>query len=115
MSNVPMSNPELMLACVQPFGFGRGACIQLKSGRVLACAGCGFGYSDDGGLTWCEPYEGRYVNGDMPMLPNLVELVDGTLGAMHRRRRPGSKHPSANQLVFTTSADLGAPGRRPSR
>ncbi len=113
MSNVPMSNPELMLACHEPFGFSRGGCIQLKSGRVLACAGRGFSYSDDGGMTWCQPYEGWYHNGESPALQNLVELADGSIGALDRRARPGSRMPGKNQLVFTTSKDLGRTWSQP--
>ena len=75
--NVPMSNPELMLACHQPFGLARGACIVLSSGRVLACSGAAMGYSDDGGITWCEFYEGRHADGSLPKPINMVELADG--------------------------------------
>ncbi len=107
MSNVPMSNPELMLACHEPFPLSRGACIQLKSGRVLACAGRGFGYSDDAGMTWCEPYEGRYPDGTATALQHLIELADGTIGGVERRLRPGSRIPSKNQLTFAISRDLG--------
>ena len=108
MSNVPMSDPELMLACHQPFAYGRGACIGLRSGRIVACAGRSFGYSDDGGLTWSEPIETSYPNGDVPRFANLVELSDGNLGGVDFRNQP-SNAPYAykTEAHFSVSEDLG--------
>ena len=107
MSHVPMSNPEMMIACIEPFPFSRGACIQLKSGRVVACSGCGFGYSDDAGLTWCEPYEGAYGNGEKPKLMNLVELESGGIGATQTHVYPGAPSNLHRQIYFTVTQDLG--------
>ncbi len=107
MSNVPMSNPEMMITCVEPFALSRGACIQLKSGRVVACSGSGFGYSDDAGLTWCEPYEGVYGNGEKPKLMNLVELDGGALGATQIHAYPGAPATYHRQIYFTVTQDLG--------
>ena len=106
--NVPMSNPELMLACHQPFGLARGACIVLSSGRVLASSGAGVGYSDDDGITWCEPYEGRYADGSLPKLMNLVELADGVIGAVELRKRETSGvFYNEHYIAFLRSEDMG--------
>ena len=113
MSNVPMSNPEMMLTCHEPFPTSRGATIQMRSGRVISCAGCGFTYSDDAAMTWCEPYEGRYVNGEIPMLQNLVELADGILGATERRLPEGVTNRAYRKLYFTTSEDMGKTWSKP--
>ena len=107
MSNVPMSNPEMMLTCHEPFPTARGATIQLGSGRVISCSGCGFTYSDDAGMTWCDHYEGRYVNGETPKLQDLVELEDGILGATEPRFADGVTDYAYTQPAFTTSEDMG--------
>ncbi len=118
MSNVPMSNPEMMLAYHEPFPTARGGCIQLRSGRIIACSGCGFNYSDDAAMSWCEPYEGQYVNGEKPMLQNLVELGNDILGATERRMPDGVPHTKANlaykKLAFTTSSDMGKTWSEPN-
>ena len=118
MSNVPMSNPEMMLAYHDPFPTARGGCIQLRSGRIVACSGCGFNYSADAAMSWCEPYEGQYVNGEKPMLQNLVELGNDILGATERRMPEGVPHTKANlaykKLAFTTSSDMGKTWSEPN-
>ncbi len=108
MNHVPMSRPEEMLACHKPFLLTRGGCIALRSGRVL-CGSAGlFGYSDDGGMTWCEPYEGTYGDGTRAKIDNLVELTNGSLGGVEIRSRPGAPVPTyETEALFTVSKDLG--------
>ena len=105
-----MSNPELMLACHDTFALGRGGCIPLKSGRILAVSGSGVAYSDDGAMTWCEPYEGVYANGGRPMIQNLVELADGTIAGIDFCARPvprSKKKGLAPEAFLTVTEDLG--------
>ncbi len=107
MSNVPMSNPEMMLACHEPFATSRGACITLRSGRVISCSGCGFTYSDDDAMTWCEPYEAQYSNGEQPKFMNLIELEDDVLGATELRVPEGVTSKMYRKHYFTSSSDMG--------
>ena len=92
MNNVPMSNPEMMLACHKPFTHTRGACIALRSGRIAVCSGKSLGYSDDGGMTWSDPMESLYPDGEAPNIANLVELSDGTLGGVAFRSGSNYRH-----------------------
>ncbi len=108
MSHVPMSRPQEMLACHDPFLLTRGACIALKSGRVVCGSGCRITYSDDGGMSWCDPYEGTFADGTRPSIYNLVELSDGSLGGVEIRSRPGAPMPiHETEALFTVSKDLG--------
>jgi len=105
-----MSNPELMLACHDTFALARGGCIPLKSGRILAVSGSGAAYSDDGAMTWCEPYEGVYTNGGRPKIQNLVELADGTIAGIDFCARPvprSKKKGLAPEAFLTVTEDLG--------
>ena len=109
MSNVPMSRPQEMLACHDPFPLTRGGCIALQNGRVICGSAAGqFGYSDDGGMTWCEPYEGTYGDGTPAKVENLIELANGSLGGVELRSRPGAPVPIyETETLFTVSKDLG--------
>ncbi|MDE2993718.1 MAG: sialidase family protein, partial [Chloroflexota bacterium] len=64
MSNVPMTRPEELLALHETPYFHSSTFTELDDGRILHAAGTTFTTSDDGGITWSEPFECRDTDGD---------------------------------------------------
>ena len=104
-SDVPMTRPHEVLARHDNF-VRKAAYLQLDSGRILAARGT-FAYSDDGGLTWCEPFEARTADGEPIGVTGLVKLEGGLVGGVQARGRPGSDVSSDAECVFWTSEDEG--------
>ena len=68
MTNVPMTRPEDALA-IHEQNYGHSVCwVQLPDGRVLLSGGGEFRTSDDGGMSWSEPFTGQ-SEGDGPTVP----------------------------------------------
>jgi hypothetical protein len=63
MSNVPMTRPEEALAFHDTDTYRWSTFLELEGGRILQLAGTSFTTSDDGGITWSEPFERRDRNG----------------------------------------------------
>ena len=63
MSNVPMTRPEELLALHETPYFHSSTFTELDDGRILHAAGTTFTTSDDGGITWSEPFERRDTDG----------------------------------------------------
>ncbi len=58
-------------------------------------------------MAWCPPYEGRYVDGSLPKLQNLVDLGDGRIGGTEIRPLPGAVIRYHRYMGWTTSNDMG--------
>ncbi len=79
-SNIPMSFPELMLACHKHKGGHSVTWIKLEDGRILR-TGDGFRYSEDGGITWSKPFVPKDKNGDLRTgTASLVQLARRGIG-----------------------------------
>ena len=105
-TDVPMTRPEELLASHDNF-IRKPALVQLDSGRILAARGV-FAYSDDGGLTWCEPFQASSTDDESIGMSGLIQLDGGLIGGVAGRRRPRSNTQSANaECVFWISEDGG--------
>ena len=104
-NDVPMTRPEELLALHEKF-IRKPAFVQLDGGRILAARGA-FAYSDDGGLTWCEPFQASAADGEPLGVSNLIKLDGGLIGGVAGRTRPGSSSASDMECVFWTSEDGG--------
>ena len=76
MSNVPMTRPEEMLAEHKTPYRHSSSFVELNDGRILHVALTNFTHSEDGGLTWSEPYERRDANGDIVYLLSSLSRRD---------------------------------------
>ena len=103
--DVPMTRPHELLAVHE--NFGKAGFVALEGGRILACATRGFTYSDDGGLTWSEGYEGTRADGEKVGSANLVRLPGNAIGCVQRRTMPGATAPGEAECLFSTSDDQG--------
>ncbi len=103
MSDVPMTRPEEMLAIHETTFFHSSTFVELEDGRILHAAGTAFTTSDDGGLTWSEPFsctdtDGNPVGGGGTC---LVKLSGEGIGLAAMCRDP------LTHLVFWRSEDGG--------
>ena len=82
MNNVPMTRPEEMLAEHETFFTASMTFVELQDGRILQAGGPKFTLSDDGGLTWSEPFERRDSEGNLVGLKGkaLVNLSGNGIG-----------------------------------
>ncbi|MEW6749639.1 MAG: sialidase family protein [Candidatus Latescibacterota bacterium] len=109
MSNVPMTHPERALAIHDQQHGHAVTFARLPGERILLGTGSQFRVSDDGGLTWGEPYTGSDESG-APLdggCASLVNLCGEVLGIATTGRRPGAVHRYDAQMVFRTSQDEG--------
>ena len=93
MSNVPMTRAEEALAIHFTPYFHSSTFVELESGAILHAAGTTFTTSDDGGLTWSEPFEyrdtdGNPVGGGGTSLVRLSGSGIGLAGMGGRREAP---------------------------
>lgn len=109
MTNVPMTRPDEMLAMHEQ-NYGHSVSfVGLDGGRILEGTGAEFIYSDDGGITWSEPYPGLDHTGE-PLPANctsLVKLSGDAIGIATLRYLPGSTNRHDTQMVFRASEDEG--------
>jgi len=109
MSNVPMTRPEEMLA-VHEQHYGHSVTfVGLESGRILESSGAEFLCSDDGGITWSEPYRAVDENGEQLQgaCASLVNISGGAIGLATLRHRAGVANHHETEMVFRTSEDEG--------
>ena len=95
MSNVPMTSPEEALAVHEDPQFRSSALVALDDGRVLQTSGGKFTSSEDGGITWSEPFQRHDKNGDLVSPNQLVDLAGGAIGAISATRDPDAPQFSA--------------------
>ena len=65
MSNVPMTRSEEALAQLETTHGFAATFVERADGRILQLTGTLFTTSDDGGLTWSEPFQCHDTNGDL--------------------------------------------------
>lgn len=90
VSNVTMTLPELQLAEHNTHYFHSSTFVEFEGGKVLHTAGNGFTISDDGGITWSQPFnckdrDGTLVGGNSP---SLVKLSGDGIGLAVRKIPP---------------------------
>jgi len=104
-----MTRPERALA-IHDQQYGHSVTFAgLDGGRILLLGGRELRVSDDGGVTWGEPYplvdhKGEPLRGSCPC---LVKLADRALGLATMRTRPGALSDEELEMVFRTSEDEG--------
>ncbi|MBK36823.1 MAG: hypothetical protein CME26_15010 [Gemmatimonadetes bacterium] len=116
MSNVPMTRPHEALAIHETDFFHSSTFVQLDDGRILHAAGTTFTTSEDGGLTWSEPFsrddeDGNPVGGGGT---SLVNLSNGGVGLAAMWRAPrGTVSEKKIHLLFWRSENAGETWARP--
>ena len=90
MSNVPMTRSEEALAQLETTHGFAATFVERTDGRVLQLTGTLFTTSDDGGLTWSEPFQCRDTNGDLvgDGGMSLVRLSGNGIGLSAVRHTP---------------------------
>ena len=109
MSNVPMTRSEEALA-IHDQQYGHSVTFAgLEGGQILLSTGSLFCVSDDGGITWSEPFEGKDEQGK-PLAghcASLVNLSGCAIGLATMRRRPGACNQYDTEMIFRISEDEG--------
>ena len=83
--NVPMTRPDDVLAVHEMSG--RIIWVELDGGQILLCHGGRFFItSDDGGLTWSEPFLVKQKTGNEIRAGGLVRLNGGGIGLVLQRQ-----------------------------
>ncbi len=104
-----MTRPEEFLA-IHNQGYGHSSTfVEVEGDRILCVAGGGFTTSDDGGITWSEPFHCTDTNGD-PVGDSGASFVklDGKgigLAAGRRHFKKGERHQA--EMIFWRSPDGG--------
>ena len=82
MNNVPMTRPEEMLAEHRTHFNTSMTFVELEDGRILQAGGTKFTLSEDGGITWSEPFERKDADGNPVGLRGkaLVNLSGNGIG-----------------------------------
>jgi len=116
MSNVPMTRPEEALAIHETNYFHSSTFVELDDGRILHAAGTTFTTSDDGGITWSEPFQRRDTNGDRVGGggTSLVNLSGKGIGLAAMWRSPEDLGRDS-YLLFWRSQDAGKTWESPVR
>ena len=115
MSNVPMTRPEELLALHETPYFHSSTFTELDDGRILHAAGTTFTTSDDGGITWSEPFERRDADG-APVGgsgTSLVRLSGRGVGLLALKQNAEEARRGIHHLVFWRSPDGGETWERP--
>jgi len=87
--------------------------VELAGGRVLMSGGGEFRTSDDGGLTWSEPYAGQGPGGEPARVDALTNLSDGAIGGV-ARLTGGDTARLLQRLGFCRSSDEGRTWSEPA-
>ena len=109
--DVPMTRPEEMLAELKTNFFHSSTFAELEGGRILHAANKSFTTSDDGGLTWSQPFtrvdtQGNPVGGGDT---SLVRLSGKGVGLAASKRSTGAAAPTI--LTTWSSGDPRMAGR----
>ena len=84
MTNVPMTNPEGMLALHEEDYGHSSSYVELENGDILHGVSCGRRTSADGGLTWSELFRHQTTEGDWVVSSGLVRLSGSGNGGLVR-------------------------------
>ncbi len=102
MSNVPMTRPQEMLA-IHDRDFGS-SFVELDDGRILSAGQGKFAYSEDGGITWGEPFERVDADGNQAVGDMTVKLSgNNSIGIAERVR---AWHVSREERQKSTYRDM---------
>ena len=115
MSNVPMTRPEELLALHETRYFHSSTFTELEDGRILHAAGTTFTTSDDGGISWSEPFERHDADG-APVGgggTSLVRLAGRGVGLVALKQDAEEARRGIHHLVFWRSPDGGETWERP--
>ena len=120
--DVPMTRPGEMLAVHETKFFHSSTFVQLEGGRILHTDGKVFTTSDDGGITWSQPFTRKDVQGN-PVVgsvePSLVKLSGRGIGLAARMSDPKAGDPyevrRSTHMVFWRSEDGGETWQPPVR
>ena len=88
MSNVPMTRPEEMLIEHKTAYFTSSTFAELDDGRILRHAYAEFTISEDGGITWSEPFQRRDSEGNLVDGHALVKLSGKGVGLVGNLGKP---------------------------
>ncbi len=88
MSNVPMTRPEEMLVEHKTAYFHSSTFVELDDGRILRHAYAEFTTSEDGGITWSEPFQRRDADGNLVDGHALVKLSGDGIGLVGKMGKP---------------------------
>jgi len=115
-TDVPMSNPDMMLAQHKQKGGHSVTWVELDDGRILRTGG-GFFYSEDGGVTWGERFIPKDDKGEDLMCgsPSLVDLGGGAIGLAYGYKPPDRKNNYHVESYFRRSEDGGQTWSAPVR
>ena len=109
LTNVPMTNPDALLA-VHEQSYGHSVSwTELPGGRVLLSSAGTLSVSDDDGLSWSEPYVGDDGHGEPLQAPanSLVTLGDGNIGITYGIRTGADTNRYGRRVCFRRSDDEG--------
>lgn len=108
MSNVPMTRSEEALAQLDTTHGFAATFVERADGRILQLNGTLFTTSNDGGLTWSEPFQCRDTNGDLvgDGGMSLVRLAGNGIG-LSAVRHTSTEMGSRSRLLFWRSDDGG--------
>ena len=120
--DVPMTRPGELLAVHETTFFHSSTFVQLEGGRILHTDGKVFTTSDDGGITWSQPFTRKDVQGN-PVVgrvePSLVKLTGRGIGLAARVNDPNAGSPyevtRSTHMVFWRSEDGGETWQPPVR
>ena len=106
--NVPMTDPGGALAIHDQKYFHSVSWVELNDGKVLM-SGCGeFRISEDGGISWGEPFQGKERTGGTVSPRALVKLSGGAVGMVTDTRNMERVNPYYDmELLFRLSEDEG--------
>ena len=119
MSNVPMTRPEDMLAEHESTELPLATLVELQDGRILSASSTHFSVSEDGGVTWSEPFQRRDPNGDIVGGGCMVRLSGNAVGITRVIQPEGAMYRwqsvQESRLMFWRSDDGGETWERPVR
>jgi len=112
--NVPMTNPEGMLAMHEQMYGHTVSFVELADGRILESGGNEFRISEDRGLTWSEPFNAKDENGSEVVGWALVKLAGKAIGFVSTQMKlPPPRFECG--LLFRRSEDDGRTWSAPVR
>ena len=101
VSNVPMTRPEEMLVVHHTNYAHSVTWVKLDSGRIVLGVWSEFTTSDDGGLTWSQPYKGKHADGEpISRMLSLVSLDSQTIGMAFQAESKAGDPPMLSQRMF---------------
>ena len=108
MSNVPMTNPEGVMAVLEENYGHSSTYIGLENGDILHGAGLSFRTSEDGGLSWSEAFRLSDTEGAPVLAEGLVKLSGSGIGcAAGGYIDKDGKRIHGSQIFFRRSGNSG--------